>query len=148
MQGLRGEPHIDDKLFKEMFLERLPADVQTILPYGSEDLSVSRLAETAVRMLKVTRFQPPSVAQFSISPLPTPSEQIATEMAAMEEEMASIKFQLARLTSNRSSSCRRSRSRPRTAYICWYHTNFGARARRCSSLCSLKSKQENQSVRE
>nr|VZI43467.1 unnamed protein product [Spirometra erinaceieuropaei] len=55
-----------------MFLERLPADVQTILASGSEDLAVSRLANVADRMLEVQRFQTLSVAQLSVSSLPTP----------------------------------------------------------------------------
>nr|VZI04586.1 unnamed protein product [Spirometra erinaceieuropaei] len=97
MQRLRGELHIDDKLSKEMFLKRLPADVQTILASGPEDLSVSWLVETTVRMLEVQQFQPPSVAQLSISALSTPSEQIATESDAMAEEMASLKFESALL---------------------------------------------------
>nr|VZI15286.1 unnamed protein product [Spirometra erinaceieuropaei] len=70
MQGLRSELNIDDKLFKELFMERLPADVQTVLSSDSEDLSVSRLAGMARRMLEVQRFQPPSVVQLCISSLP------------------------------------------------------------------------------
>ncbi|BHF60611.1 hypothetical protein SprV_0100357600 [Sparganum proliferum] len=99
MQGLRGELQIDDKLFKEMFLERLSADVQAIQASASEDLSVSWLAEMADRILEVQRFQPSSVAQISASPLRTPSEQIATQMVAMAEEISFLKLQIARLTS-------------------------------------------------
>ncbi|BHF64560.1 hypothetical protein SprV_0200756500 [Sparganum proliferum] len=105
MQGLRGKLRIDDKLFWEMFLERLPADVQTILASGSEDLSVSRPADMADRMLEVQRFQPSSLAQL---PLPTPSGQIATQLAAMAEDMVTLKLQLAHLTFSRSSNRRRS----------------------------------------
>uniref|UniRef100_A0A183SG01 ABC transporter domain-containing protein n=1 Tax=Schistocephalus solidus TaxID=70667 RepID=A0A183SG01_SCHSO len=68
MQTLCCELHTDDKLFKEIFLERLPTDVQTISASGSEDFSVSRLAEMADRILEVQRFQPPSSAQLSTSP--------------------------------------------------------------------------------
>ncbi|VDL99178.1 unnamed protein product [Schistocephalus solidus] len=53
MQTRRGELQIDDKLFKETFLEPLPTDAQIILVPGSMDLSVSRLAEIADRMLEV-----------------------------------------------------------------------------------------------
>ncbi|VDM04397.1 unnamed protein product [Schistocephalus solidus] len=131
MQALRGELQIDDKLFKELFLEHLPTDVQTILASVSEDLSVSKLAEMADRMLEVQRFQPPSIAQLSTSPLLTPNEHLVTQMVAMTAEMASLKLQLAHLTSYRSSSRspsgRQSHSRPRTAGVCWYHTNFAQR---------------------
>nr|VZI11335.1 unnamed protein product [Spirometra erinaceieuropaei] len=77
MQGHRGEQHIDDKLFKEMFLERLPADVQTILASGSKDLSFSRPVAMTDRMLEVQRFQPTSVTQLSSSSLLTPITHLA-----------------------------------------------------------------------
>ncbi|BHF75285.1 hypothetical protein SprV_0501838100 [Sparganum proliferum] len=77
MRALRGELQIDDKPFKVMFVEHLPAYVQNILASGSEDLSVSRLAEMADKMFEVQRFQPPSVAMPSTSSLSTPSEQMA-----------------------------------------------------------------------
>ncbi|BHF61906.1 hypothetical protein SprV_0100488600 [Sparganum proliferum] len=41
MRSLLGDMQVDDKFVKEMFLERLPADVQTILASGSQDLTVS-----------------------------------------------------------------------------------------------------------
>nr|VZH89078.1 unnamed protein product [Spirometra erinaceieuropaei] len=138
---------VDDKFVREMFLERLPADVQTILASGSQDLTVSQLAEMADRMIEVQRFQSPSVAQISSSSSSV-NENLVKQVSAMAAEMASLKIQLARLTSSRSRSRRRYRSRPRTADICWYHTNFGVKTRRCSSPCSFKPKQGNQPARE
>ncbi|BHF64465.1 hypothetical protein SprV_0200747000 [Sparganum proliferum] len=142
-----GYMHVDDKFVKEMFLERLLADFQTILASVSQDLAVSQLAEMANRMIEVQRFQSFSVAQISTSSA-TANEQLMKQVSAMADEMASLKLQLARLTSSRSRSRRRSRSRPRTADTCWYHTNFGVKARRCSSPCSFKPKQGNQLARE
>ncbi|BHF73748.1 hypothetical protein SprV_0401683100 [Sparganum proliferum] len=146
MRSLLGDMQVDDKFVKEMFLERLPADVQTILASGSQDLTVSQLAEMADRMIEVQRFQSPSVAQISSSS--SVNDHLVKQVSAMADEMASLKIQLARLTSSCSCSRRRSRSRPRTADTCWYHTNFGVKARRCSSPCSFKLKQGNQSARE
>nr|VZI36419.1 unnamed protein product [Spirometra erinaceieuropaei] len=98
---------VDDKFVKEMFLGSLPADVQTILASGSQDLTVSQVAEMVDRMIKVQWFQPPSVAQISKS-LSTVNEQLMKQVSAMADEMASLKLQLARLTSSRSRSRRRS----------------------------------------
>nr|VZI41019.1 unnamed protein product [Spirometra erinaceieuropaei] len=67
MRCLLGDMQVDDKFVKEMFLERLPTYVQTILASGSQDLTVSQLAEMADRMIEVQRFQSPSVAQISSS---------------------------------------------------------------------------------
>nr|VZI39161.1 unnamed protein product [Spirometra erinaceieuropaei] len=67
MRSLLGDMQVDDKFVKEMFLERLPADVQAILASSSQDLTVSHLAEIADRMIEEQRFQSPSVAQISSS---------------------------------------------------------------------------------
>nr|VZI12705.1 unnamed protein product [Spirometra erinaceieuropaei] len=106
MRCLLGDMQVDDKFVKEMFLERLPTDVQTILASGSQDLTVSQLAEMADRMIEVQRFQSPSVAQISSSS--SVNEHLLKQVSAMADEMASLKIQLARLTSSRS------RSRPKT----------------------------------
>ncbi|VDL99190.1 unnamed protein product [Schistocephalus solidus] len=115
MKTLCGELHIEDKLFK-MFLERLTMDVQTILASSSGDLSVTRLADMADRMLEVQQFQPPSIIQLSTYTLLMPNAPLVTQMTA---EMVSLKLQLAHLTSRRSSSRslsrHRSHLRPRTA---------------------------------
>nr|VZI21213.1 unnamed protein product [Spirometra erinaceieuropaei] len=50
IRSLVGNMKIDDKFFKEMFLERLPTSVQTILASGSDDLDISELAEMVDRM--------------------------------------------------------------------------------------------------
>ncbi|BHF66505.1 hypothetical protein SprV_0200952300 [Sparganum proliferum] len=128
MRSLLGDMQVDDKFVKEMFLERLPADVQTILASGSQDLTVSQLAEMADRMIEVQRFQSPSVAQISSSS--SVNDHLVKQVSAMADEMASLKMQLARLTFSRSCNRRRSRSRPRAADTCWYHTNFGLKTRK------------------
>ncbi|BHF64899.1 hypothetical protein SprV_0200790700 [Sparganum proliferum] len=147
MRTLLGDMQVDKKLVKEVFLEHLPADVQTILASGSQGLTLSHLAEMADRMIQVQRFQPPSVAQNSTSSS-TVNEQLLQQMSAMANEIASLKLQLARIICIRSPSRHRSRSRPRTANLCWYHANFAAKARKCSPSCSFKPKQGNQPARE
>nr|VZI26347.1 unnamed protein product [Spirometra erinaceieuropaei] len=102
MRSTFGDMQVDDKFVKEMFLERLPADVRTILASGSQDLTVSQLAEMADRMIEVQRFQSPSVAQISSSsPV---HEHLLKQVSAMADEMASLRIQLARPTYSRSRS--------------------------------------------
>nr|VZH95960.1 unnamed protein product [Spirometra erinaceieuropaei] len=127
MRCLLGDMQVDDKFVKEMFLERLPTDVQTILASGSQDLTVSQLAEMADRMIEVQRFQSPSVAQISSSS--SVNEHLLKQVSAMADEMASLKIQLSRLTSSRSRSRRRSRSRPRTADTCCHPNIINAQFR-------------------
>ncbi|BHF78771.1 hypothetical protein SprV_0602188600 [Sparganum proliferum] len=142
MRSLLGDMQVDGKFVKEMFL---PADVQTILVSGPQDPTVSQLAEMVDRMIEMHRFQSPSVAQVSTSSS-TVNEELMKQVSAMADEMVFLKLHLARLTSSRSRSRRRSRSRPRTADTCLYHTNFGVRARRCSSPCSFKPKPVSQRI--
>nr|VZI46589.1 unnamed protein product [Spirometra erinaceieuropaei] len=94
MRTLLGGMQVDEKLVKEMFLERLPADVQTILASGSQDLTLSHLAEMADRMIEAQQFQPPSVAQISTSSS-TVNEQLLQQMSTMANEIAYLKLQLA-----------------------------------------------------
>ncbi|BHF76848.1 hypothetical protein SprV_0501994700 [Sparganum proliferum] len=103
MRTLLGDMQVDEKLVKEMFLERLPADVQTILASCSQDLTLSHLAEMADRMIEVQRFQPPSVAQISTSSS-TVNEQLLQQMSTMANEIVSLKLQLARINCSRSPS--------------------------------------------
>ncbi|BHF62235.1 hypothetical protein SprV_0200521600 [Sparganum proliferum] len=65
MHSLVGNMKIDDKFFKEMFLERLGTSVQTILASGSDDLEISKLAEMADRMMEVECLSSPTIAQVS-----------------------------------------------------------------------------------
>ncbi|BHF84036.1 hypothetical protein SprV_0902718600 [Sparganum proliferum] len=102
MRSLLEDMQVDDKFVKEIFLERLPADVQMILASGSQDLTVSQLTEMADQMIEVQRFQSPSVAQISSSS--SVNDQLVKQVSAMADEMASLKIQLARLTSSRSCS--------------------------------------------
>nr|VZI46536.1 unnamed protein product [Spirometra erinaceieuropaei] len=67
IRPLLGDMQVDDKFVKELFLKRLPADVQTILACGSQDLTVPQLAEMTDLMIEMQRFQSPYVAQISTS---------------------------------------------------------------------------------
>nr|VZI45326.1 unnamed protein product [Spirometra erinaceieuropaei] len=81
MSSVLEDMKFDEKLVK-MFLERLLADVQTVLESGSQDLTVSRLAEMADRMIDVQRFQSSSVVQISTSSSMV-NEHIRNQVAAI-----------------------------------------------------------------
>nr|VZI47770.1 unnamed protein product [Spirometra erinaceieuropaei] len=150
MRSLVGNMKIDDKFFKEMFLERLPTSVQTILASGSDDLEISKLAEMADRMMEVERLSSPTIAQVS-QPLNVSTSDLAelkTQIAQLSATVAALQLRRFPGPSRRpfGRDRRRSRSRPRTANLCWYHVNYGDKARRCVPPCSFKSTQGNSSA--
>nr|VZI11218.1 unnamed protein product [Spirometra erinaceieuropaei] len=65
VRSLVGNMAIDDKFFKEMFLDRLLTSVQTILASGSDDLDISKLTEMADHMMEVERLSSRTIAQVS-----------------------------------------------------------------------------------
>nr|VZI16934.1 unnamed protein product [Spirometra erinaceieuropaei] len=152
MRSLVGNIKIDDKFFKEMFLERLPTSVQTIVASGSDDLDISNLAEMADRMMEVERLSSPTIAQVS-QPLNVSTSDLAelkTQIAQLSATVAALQLRRFPCPSRRSFGPDRrcSRSRPRTANLCWYHVNYGDKARRCGLPCSFKSTQGNSSAGE
>nr|VZI45144.1 unnamed protein product [Spirometra erinaceieuropaei] len=121
MRSLVGDMKIDDKFFKEMFLERLPTSVQTTLASGSDDLEISKLAEMADRMMEVERLSFPTIAQVS-QPLNVSTSDLAelkTQIAQLSATVAALQLRRSPGPSRRSfgRDRRRSRSRPRTANL-------------------------------
>nr|VZI02031.1 unnamed protein product [Spirometra erinaceieuropaei] len=113
---------IDDKFFKEMFLERLPTLVQTILASGSDDLDISKLAAMADRMMEVERFSSTTIAQVS-QPLTVSTSDLAelkTQIAQLSATVAALQLRRSPSPSRRSFGRDRRRScpRPRTANPC------------------------------
>nr|VZI27026.1 unnamed protein product [Spirometra erinaceieuropaei] len=130
-----------------MFLERLPTSVKTTLASGSDDLDISKLAEMADRMMAVERLSSPTIAQVSQPLTVSTSEltELKTQIAQLSATFAALQLRRSPGPSRRSFGRhrRRSRSRPRTANLCWYHVNYGDKARRCVPPCSFKSTQGN-----
>nr|VZI32432.1 unnamed protein product [Spirometra erinaceieuropaei] len=152
MRSLVGNMKIDDKFFKKMFLERLPTSVQTILASGSDDLEISKLSQMADRMMEVERLSSPTIAQVSQSLNVSTSDlaELKTQIAQLSATVAALQLRRCPGPSRRSfgRDRRRSRSRPRTANLCWHHVNYGDKARCCVPPCSFKSTQGNSSAGE
>ncbi|BHF57916.1 hypothetical protein SprV_0100086200 [Sparganum proliferum] len=123
MRSLPGNMLIDEKHVEKVLLERLPADVQTMLASGSQGFLVPQLAEMAGRMIEVR------VSNCSPSSMLTVNDHMMKQVLTMTNKMASLKQQHVRPNSLHPVSRRRSRSRPRTADACWYHTNIVQRYR-------------------
>ena len=167
MQQLLGTATLEGTILRQLFLQRLPVNVQLILASTSEKLDIDELAALADRIVEVAA--PASIRQIDTSPrpsIPPPSHsQPASHQASGEVQQLSL--QVAQLTgqvqalacsmqedrrsrspfrqdrgasgSRRRPSGSRSSSRQRhPGSECWYHWTFGEQARRCVSPCSAR----------
>ena len=145
MQQLLGDaagPNPDNKFLRELFLQRLPSQVRMVLA-SAGDMSLEALAQLADKIAEVAT---PSVSTLNLSPLTAEVEQLRSEVARLQDMLASV--QLASLrqrpsrqhsssrSSSRSSSPKPSASPEQSDSLCWYHRRFGEQAHKCTSPCS------------
>nr|VZI22741.1 unnamed protein product [Spirometra erinaceieuropaei] len=126
-----------------------PPEVQHILAPAFGILSATQLTQMADRLMEMHGFSKPS-----ISALSTPSTPPASPISQLEIELNKLADDIAALQKPTVSASSRSQpqlstshaqsfhsARPNAAATCWYHTTFGAKARRCISPCSFTFKQ-------
>ena len=159
MQQLLGDhqPTPDNAFLKELFFQRLPANVRMVLASADPSTALPKLAEMADKIIEVAT--PPTVAATStaVSEVATPPTVAATatpvsEMQQLREEVTRLADLVASITAGQRPPQRgRSRSRgrrpqsparpdPQTSQIadpiCWYHKKFGEAAKKCQQPCN------------
>nr|VZI46251.1 unnamed protein product [Spirometra erinaceieuropaei] len=95
-------------------MDNFPPEVQHILALASAILSATQLTQMVDRLREMHDFSKPS-----LSALSTPSTHPTSQLSQLDIELIRLN----------------------AAVICWYHTSFGVKARRCISPCSFPSKQ-------
>ena len=151
MQQLLGENHMDDKLFRSLFVQHLPQQVRLVLASSADDLSLEALAAMADRIVEVST-ELPGVQAVSADPA----------HSAVLEMLQDIRHQLADLSKNIAHLTQHSRYKPRSrsrerssrplhtapatqgatsadSNLCYYHAKFGDQAFRCVPPCSRSS---------
>nr|VZI33766.1 unnamed protein product [Spirometra erinaceieuropaei] len=130
-------------------MDKFPPEVQHILAPASDILSATQLTQMADRIMEMHGF-----SKLSLSALSTPSTHPTSLLSQLEIELSRLAADIASLQKQTVSPSFRSQpkpstphlqsshsARPNAAAICWYHTTFGVKARRCISPCSFTSKQ-------
>ncbi|XP_071821767.1 uncharacterized protein [Apostichopus japonicus] len=156
MRQLLGDSKLDDNFLRQLFLQRLPTNVQLILATTSETIDVEQLAVIADKIMEVT----PSVHQVSaIVPTPTVNSVNApsTEMAELREMVAALTLKVEALGRQQGNRTNRSRSKPRDGKSsqrrtrspssershagsqCWYHWQYGAAAEKGTPPCNFQT---------
>ncbi|XP_076042100.1 uncharacterized protein LOC143025999 [Oratosquilla oratoria] len=135
MKNLLAEKYdtFDKALFLQLYYQRLPATIQRSLFTVKDQLPVEKLATLADEL--VATVTSPSVSHVKTDPL---YERLVDMVTQLTLQVNELKEQV-QATDRRNFSRRpRSRSRPRSKStdrnpaVCYYHAQFGSKARKCN----------------
>ncbi|CAH8553506.1 unnamed protein product [Schistosoma rodhaini] len=141
MSNVIGDRNVDKNIFYQLWLRRLPPNVQQILAVGDSDVDIDNIAKIADKIYERMRNATSQTLNFTVD----------ERIEALQKEINALCHKLTSLNHNdRKRSWSRSRSRDRNRSfskglpdpaICWYHQTFGYRARKCRSPCKFKRSQ-------
>lgn len=139
MQDLAAGLNVDDGLMKMLFLQRLPANVKTVLTI--HDGTLAKLAEMADKMVDSSCSHVAAVAAAtSQAKFPT-QEELGEQIAYLTAEIRKLKG-TGRGNNVRSRSSSRVRQNTNDQ-ICWYHKKYGMNAHQCREPCAFKDTPKN-----
>ena len=168
LQQLAGDKKLESDIIKQLFLQRLPMNVQLILSSSSDKTDIEELAALADRIVEVAA--PLTVSTMkstqSAEPKTSPSSQsspassnVSDDVQRLTAQVAQLTAQVQRLTTSMQRQRSRSRGRNRSSESgsrqnspspsphqgeCWYHRRFGEKAHKCTKPCTYSSQSTNQ----
>ena len=142
MRALAGNKVTDDFL-KTLWLQRLPPNSQTILSASGDTLDA--LSAMADRIWETN----PTPTVNSINKNSSSSE--TSELEQLRQQISLLTTQVAELSKRKSRPYFRARSKTRsrnasphsTQSMCFYHTKFGDKAKKCSLPCNFKNSSQS-----
>lgn len=138
MQALLGNKaeSFDATLFRELFIQRLPATVQRVVAAAAPETSLSSIATMADSVMEIDNS--------TVSSIKTSSHQerdsLGKQIAELSQQLASLSARVDRLGSQNSSHRSRSRNRsksPHPSGLCYYHRRFKNNAKKCVQPCNF-----------
>ena len=138
MQQLLGDRAgtLDNTFLKDLFVQRLPANIKMVLATAPPATSLEELAELADRVAEVAV---PTVAAVTPTQRSSEIEQLRAEITKLQTSLQSLTRERQR-TPGRGTRVRSPNRGHDT--ICWYHRRFGEAATKCTPPCSM-AQQEN-----
>ncbi|GFR23799.1 uncharacterized protein TNCT_603901 [Trichonephila clavata] len=127
--------NVDDKLMTELFLQRLPSSVQTILAAVS-DLTLDKAADIADRIFEVS---PSPIETFSVSKEQSLESKLFREIEKLNQRIDRLSISRGRSPYRRNKNSREtSISNKRDFSIFWFHRRFGKKCRdeKCIKPCT------------
>ncbi|CAH8647502.1 unnamed protein product, partial [Schistosoma rodhaini] len=139
MKSLLGDRKIDNNLFYQLWLRRLPSSIQQILAVGDTDADIDNIAKIADRIYERAKQASPQSHSVTvddrISTLQKEIDVLCRKLTELTQSERPRK--LSRVgTRERSRSASRRRATP---LICWYHQMYGYRARKCLQPCRFST---------
>lgn len=137
LRSLAGTELGDDSILRELWMRRLPGEVQRIL-IAQKDLKLDKVAEIADAIAEASPPPPAAVHAVSSPELSYIMERLE-DLSRKVEALSTESFRRSRSGSRVSTSRSSSNSHDR---LCWYHKSFGVKAAKCISPCSWKPDQK------
>ncbi|XP_067122353.1 uncharacterized protein [Centruroides vittatus] len=140
--------HFSEDILKSLWLRRLPENIQAILAASTENLP--QLATMADKIQEVNTIRHTPISRGEQFCIDNPIEKQLQDLASQVNELFALvrapryQHQPRYNSRNPQGSHRRSPSRERRRYrepeggLCFYHTNFGANAKKCTPPCSFQ----------
>ena len=128
MQQLLGDKatSIDRSFLRELFLQRLPANIRMVLASTPDTSTLEEVAQLADKIVEVAAST--TVAAVHTN---TDVEQLRTEVSRLTDMVKSL------TTKSKTSRGRSPSPHPQSSStLCWYHERFGDNARKCRPPCS------------
>ena len=139
----------DHALFRQLFYQRLPADIQKNLFTVKDKISLEDLATLADDYMSTV-----TQSRTTVSHVTTGAAAPTTEMQQLTQLVTHLTMQVNslanRMTQAEEQPRSRGRSRSRSTnrsnkkkFFCWYHFQYGPKAKKCVEPCDWKKSQEN-----
>lgn len=137
-----ADKKVSDDFLKALWLKQLPLSAQSILSISNENLTkLSELADTIVEVTSIQQISNPSVSSIEKNDLKI--SELQNQVSELSFEIQSIRKDNTYIASRKKDIGNSSSSQQS---LCYYHFNFGGRARKCLPPCLLshiKLDQEN-----
>ncbi|GBM97068.1 hypothetical protein AVEN_62390-1 [Araneus ventricosus] len=135
MQEL-SEGLVDDAVLKNLWLNRLPVNIRTILSISSE--SLSKLAEMADRMHEYNLGEVVAVKASKPEYGTSELKEMKLQIAELKKQVETLNARFASLNAKKRHRSR-SESQERNKRLCFHHYKLGDRAHKCIKPCSFQN---------
>lgn len=146
LRSLAGTSVGDEGILRELWMRRLPPEVQRIL-MAQVDLPLNKVAEIADSIVETSPAPSASVhsaATFDIVNIMRSIEELTRKVDTLTRDKAAGQSQRSR-SMGRAQSQSRSSSQTRDQ-LCWYHKRFREKANKCISPCTWDANQKGNAV--